>query len=394
MNYLIFCSYEVGGFPFKMAETLNRHGVKTYYISLAPNSNDHNSTEFHYGKRKEKWDLSDLFDKKFYSSQNLRTLKYVKSKYNIEIAFATGHKSYLLNSAGIDYKYWCYGSDLDQYCKKFIFPENFPIWKKLILNPYFLLTFCKMQKKSIIKARSLMISFYQIKDCKAICPKTQLFFLPHLIYVAPYEKLFRKKIESREKICKSIGAERFFFSSTRHFWFGKNNRFTDYKGNDVILYSFMNYLKISGDKTSKLILVKKGPDVAESQKLGQRLGISDYIAWVEEMPRDSLWIYYQGASMCFGQFGTPALTYAVLEPLSNGTPTVTFMSNENMDVPFYGTMPPILNSMESEKIGNFMNKITRDENYASKTSYDSWLWTKENCSEGQFVKSFVKEMSS
>lgn len=395
MNYLIFCSYEVGGFPFKMAEMLNRHGVKAYYISTSPNSNDHNSTVFHYGERKEDWDISPLFDKKRHSAgKDIELLKHIKSRYNISGCFATGHKSYFLDKAGIEYKYWSYGSDLDQSSKYFVFPEKFPVWKKLVLNPYFLLTFCRMQKESIIRAKAIMISSYQFKDCRALCPETQLFFLPHLIHIEHYEALSKKKIESKEKICRSIGAERFFFSSTRHFWSGKNKAFTDCKGNDVILYSFMSYLKISGDRTSKLVLVKKGPDVIETQRLAQKLGLSNYIVWIEEMPRDDLLIYYQGASMCFGQFGTPGLTYAAVEPLSNGTPTVTFISNENIKIPFYGVVPPIFNSIEFKEIGNFMNRITRDESYASKTSYDSWLWAQENCSEEQFVKSFVKEMAS
>lgn len=394
MSYLIFCSSEVGGFPFKITETLNRHGVETYYISLAPNSNDHNSTEFHYGKRKEDWDLSLLFDKNLHNpAKDITLLNYIKSKYNIKGAFATGHKSYFLDKAGIEYKYWSYGSDLDQYCKKFIFPERFPIWKELILTPYFLLTFCRMQRVSIIRADALMISMHQVKEQRALCPKSKLFFLPHLIPVEHYEVLSKKKIEAKNKICKSIGTERFFFSSARHFWFGKNRAFTDYKGNDCILYSFMNYLNISGDKASKLILIRKGPDVKESISLIYRLGIDHYVIWIDEMKRDDLWDYYQGASMCFGQFGTPALTYAVVEPLSTATPCVTFIGDYDRSIPFYKTMPPILNSRDPEEIACFMYKLTSDKEHESHMCYASWLWAKENCSEEKFVRAFVKEMS-
>ena len=32
MSFLVFCSFEVGGIPFRMAEILNRYKVETYYI--------------------------------------------------------------------------------------------------------------------------------------------------------------------------------------------------------------------------------------------------------------------------------------------------------------------------------------------------------------------------
>jgi hypothetical protein len=35
-----------------------------------------------------------------------------------------------------------------------------------------------------------------------------------------------------------------------------------------------------------------------------------------------------------------------------------------------------------------MCKITSDTDYASNLSYDSWLWTKENCSEEKFSEAF------
>ncbi|MBU1147065.1 MAG: hypothetical protein KKD11_01835 [Candidatus Omnitrophica bacterium] len=394
MSYLIFCSFEVGGLPFKMAETLNRHGVRTYYISFAKNARGHDSTDFHYGKKREDWDISSLFDRDFRDSRkDIEVLRHIRPSFDITHCLATGHKAYLLRQAGMDYGYWCYGSDIDYYYKYFLFSGTLPIWKKMMLWPYLTLTFCREQRKSIIGSSSLMISPHQSENYKRLCPGKRLFFLSHLIDVMDYEELREKKKESKKRICEGIDAERFFFSSTRHFWHGKNRNITDCKGNDVILYSYARYLEISGDKDSKLILVKKGPDVVSSNRLIRELGINNYVVWVDEMRRDELSIYYQGASMCFGQFGTPSLTYTVLEPLSNGCSSVSFVVADNKDVPFYDPMPPVLNSKDPKEIADFMCKLTTDTEYADKLSYDSWLWAKGNCSEEIFVKTFQKEMS-
>ncbi len=422
MSCLIFCSFEVGGWPYKMAETLNRHGIKTYYISLDRNAYRHDSTVFHYGKRQEDWDLSSLLDRNCWNFQkNIKIIRHIKSHYGIKYCFATGHKAYLLKQAGMNYAYWSYGSDLDQCCKSPVFPAEYPLWKKGLFYLYFLLSFCREQKrsipaeyplwkkglfylyfllrvcreqrKSIAYASSLMIIPYRLDTYQQLCPAKRLFFLPHLMNVMEYKELCKEKVESKKKICGAIGAENFFFSSTRHLWSEKNSSFADYKGNDIMLYSFSHYLKISTDKNSKLILIRKGPDVEKSEELIQELGIHNYVVWINEVRRDELWAYYQGASMCFGQFGKPALTYVVVEPLSNASPCISFVGNNDTNAPFYNTIPPILNSKDLEEIVHFISKITSDIDYASSISYNSWLWAKENCSEERFVKTFLNEMS-
>jgi glycosyltransferase involved in cell wall biosynthesis len=393
MSYLIFCSFEVGALPYMMAETLNRHGVKAYYISLAPNGFDHNSTRFHYGETKDDWDLSYLFDKEGSTSNNIKILRDIKSNYSIKCAFATGGKSYLLREAGIDYRYWSFGADLDPWCRFPIVPPQFPLWKKLMLYPYFFLTVCREYRKSIFRATSLMISPYKLRIYQQLCPRKRLFFVSQLIKVMDcYEELCKKKKESEKKICEAVGADRFFFSSARHIWVEKGRSFVHDKGNDIMLHSFERYLKKSNDKKVKLILIRKGPDVGHSEKLIEELGIDNYVVWLNESRRDDLWPYYQGASVCFGQFGTPVVSYGVLEPLANASPCVSFVEDYRTDIPFYKTIPPIFNSIDSEEIANFIYRIVSDEEYASSISYDSWLWAKENCSEEKFVETFLEEM--
>jgi glycosyltransferase involved in cell wall biosynthesis len=392
MSYLVFCSFEVGAFPYMMAETLNHHGIKAYYISLAKNSFDHNSTRFHYGDTKAEWNLSSLFNKEGPDSSNVKILRDVKSRYAIECAFATGGKSYLLKQAGIDYRYWSFGSDLDLWCRFPVVPAEFPAWKRAVLHPYFMLTTCREYRKSIINATSLMIAPYQLKTYRKICPGKRLFFVSQLTRMLNNGELNRKKAESKKKICEEIGADRFFFSPARHIWIEKGRSSVHDKGNDIVLRSFAHYLEKSRDKKTRLILIRKGPDVRDSEKLIEELGIKDYVVWLHERRRDDIWAYYQGASVCFGQFGTPVLSYATLEPLANASPCITFAGNCEPETPFYKTMPPVFNSIDYKEIADFLCRIVSDEKYASSISYESWRWANDNCSEEKFVETFLEEM--
>lgn len=395
MSYLIFCSFEVGALPYKMAETLNRHGVKAYYISVAQNSFDHNSTRFHYGKTQDHWDLSSLFEGQRDGRKYVKLLRDIKSRYSIKSALGIGGKSYILGRAGIDYRYWSYGADLDPWCRFPVVPPEFPMWKKVLLYPYYFITVCRRHRKSLFNAGSLMIGPHRLKIYRELCPGKRLYFISQLISVTgSYEELCRKKRENKERICRTIGAERFFFSPVRHVWTKKNLSFAhNNKGNDIILYSFKRYLDVSKDKGAKLVMIKKGPDVAESKKLIKDLGIHDYAVWLDEMRRDELWGYYQAASMCLGQFGTPVLSYGALEPLANATPSVSFFEKWNDEIPFYETVPPVFSSMSPGEIADHMVKIVSDKEYASDLSRRSWLWAIENCSEERFVETFLNEMN-
>jgi glycosyltransferase involved in cell wall biosynthesis len=233
-----------------------------------------------------------------------------------------------------------------------------------------------------------MVSPYQIKALREIFPDKNLFFLPHFLKVMDYPILLREKEINKRLICKEIEADRYFFSSVRHCWAGNWKKMSDYKANDVILYSYARYLSFVRNDHSKLVLVRKGPDVQASKDLSKTLGIQDRIVWVDEMRRDELDRYYQGADLCFGHFGTPVLTYAVLEALKNGTISISFSINHMENFPFYLENPPILNSRSPEEIADFMIKFLDDHTSFNGRSYQSWLWIQENCSEERFVESF------
>ena len=390
MSYLIFCSFEVGGQPFRMAETLNRFGVETYYVYVGPKTEGHDTTEFHYGKERKAWNLSDLFE---YGSRDskavVKKLGEIKLRYNIMHCLATGYEAYLLQQAGIPYLYWSYGSDLDQQCFMLLPFSCTPLWKRLFLHHYRVWRERQKARTSIRFAGSVMISPYQIEALAKVGPDKKMFFLPHYFKLMDYERLLEEKRKNKKALSQEIQEDRFFFSSARHIWSGPLRGMSDRKGNDVILHAYSRYLKLTGDFHSKLVLIKKGPDVESSRALSKKLRIEENLVWADEVSRDQLDRYYQGADLCFGQFGTPVLTYAVLEPLSNACVGVSQLSHEEQGVPFYREAPPIFNSKQPDEIAHFMAEILNTPNRYSDLGYQSWQWIKENCSEEKFVNAFI-----
>ncbi len=388
MSYLIFCTFEVGGQPFRIAETLNRSGVETYYAYLGKMDTRHDSTLFHYGYQKEPWYLSSQFEQIYNNSAEVvHRLRQMKTEYHITHCLATGEKAYHLKLADISYHYWSFGSDLDSKCFFRTSLKNHWSTLRLIRHPFRVYAERERARNSIRYSDSVMVSPYQIKALREFFPDKNLFFLPHFFKVTDYPFLLRQKEVNKRLICKEIEADRYFFSSVRHCWTGDWEKKSDYKGNDVILFSYAKYLSFVNNDHSKLVLVKKGPDVDASKHLSKKLGIEKRIIWVDEMKRDELDKYYQGADLCFGHFGTPVLTYAVLEALKNGTIGISFSLKRVKNFPFYIEDPPIFNSRLPEEIADFMIKVLNDQTSLNEQSYRSWFWIQKNCSEEKFVES-------
>jgi len=234
-----------------------------------------------------------------------------------------------------------------------------------------------------------MIAPYQFKALMKVSLNKEMYFLPHPLNILEFSELEKKRKENRESICKEVGADEYFFSSTRHVWAGSSRKMNDRKGNDVVLHAFAKYLRLSKGRRSKLVLVKKGHDVEHSRKLARSLGIERSVEWLEEMKREALDKYYQGASICFGQFGASVINFSVLEPLANASVCVSFFKETNSSLPYYKTIPPVFNSREPQKIAEFMIRTLSNEEIYNGLSYNSWLWVKENCSEEKFVESFL-----
>lgn len=393
MSVLIFCSFEVGAFPFRMAEILNTDGIVTYYVSLADKKIDYDSTLFHYGTQKRDWDLSSQFSDCKTAKDIVEKLRGIKCSYHITHCLATGLKSYLLTEADIPYHYWSYGADLNEECFDPNWPNGYSPFLLLKRWFYFRRNVRPFARRSICYSEALMIAPYQFEAVRKICPEKKLFFFSHYCKVHDYTKLMWEKEISKGKVCREIDAQRYFFSSTRHLWAKRHKTWQDYKGNEIMIYSFAEFLKLPESKDTKLVLVEKGPDVVHTKALARKLEVDSRIVWLKEMRRDELDTYYRGAEICFGQFGNAVITNAMLEPLANGTITVSHFGKIPTEVPFYTTLPPLFMHDDPRAIALFLQKVLQDEKFRNERSCEGWKWVRDNCSEKIFIDSFAETMS-
>lgn len=391
MSFLIFCSYEVGGLPFGYAQALNRQGRTTYYVSLAKSATGHDSSAFHFGGVSVPWDLSANFSNRDGSDAIVAKLAVIRDRYAITDCFATGDRSCLLKRAKIPYSYWSYGSDLDQVC----LPRtpgwcgSFSQWKFFL---YCLLS-KEIARRSICLSEQVMIAPYQSAFIDQVCKNKRQFFLPHLIQTEDYETVIRSKKAAQQELQERYHADNIFFSAVRHYWKGARSAWSDNKGNDKIIRAFALYLNQGNATNDRLLLVDKGPDVFESKKLSVSLGVDRWITWLPEMKRSDLQRYLSGASAYLGQFGTPVLTYAQLEPLAWATPCISFYGTVDGSVPFYENLPPIRNVNTVEDICAAMSSVTINRSMASELSQQGWEWINENCSEELFAASFAEKIT-
>jgi len=391
-NYLVFCSFEVGGLPFKMAEILNRHGARTLYVSIDPWGKGHDSREFHYSAQRPEWDRTSLFENLARPDHIAAKLRELLLQEGIDFCLATGHRSYLLEEAGIPYVYWSYGSDLDQIC---FFPGGFSDYPLRRRYRYFLDRYGRQARiecrRTLGSADAMVIAPYQYGSYTALGFEKPLRFFPHFLDLPPYEDLARGKAESRKKVEGIIGSQDFFFSSARQVWAGEKKDLSDNKGNDVALRAFREYLRLTGEGDTRLVLSEKGEDLPFTRELAGRLGIAGKVVWVGEMPRPELMHFYRGARLCFGQFATPCLTFAALEPLAQGTPVASYYDWEGTaraKLPYYREKAPIIDSMDAGSIARSAAEALSDPGKSEDWSRRSWMWIKRHCTEERFVEGF------
>lgn len=387
MINLVFCSFEVGGFPFKIAEILNNHGIKSYYIALS-NDAGHDSSTFHYGTVDFEWNISREY-RGYDRNEIIKKLRVLKKEKNIACCFATGSSAYLLSEAGIEYFYWSFGSDLDLEC---FYPFNGSTIRSQFSYIKNIISKIKTRvdaRNTIISAKSVMISPYQLESLRKVRLNAPRFFLPHYFEIKYLNNdlLLEAKYNAKKKICEKFKIQNYIFSSTRHYWYGHNAKMSDNKGNDIIIKSFYEYISVSGNVDMFLLLVNKGVDVHRTVKLIKMYGLSKRVIWIDEVRRSELDLYYLGAEYCFGQFGTNVLTNSVLEPLSFGC--ISISSDKSIvDKYYYSNIPPIINSDDPKDIAYQMIKL--DENAQCKTTLilDSYEWVKNNCSIERFVSAY------
>jgi hypothetical protein len=396
MSLLVFCSIDVGGFPFSFADILNRHGVPTYFICTS-DEGGHDSAAFHVDSTATPWNLSRDFNAPVMTRRERAVrLREIVRQRGITDCFATGTDIGVLREAGVRYKYWSYGNDLDVCC----WPSP-PVRLTRLSEMARYAARCALAATRIHGARrclrsadAAMISPYQHDTFRVVVGNLPLFFFPHVLAVQDLEAALATKARVGERLRREHDADHVFFSSTRQFWNTQSGTHLDDKGNDVMIRAFAIHRRREQGKGSKLLFVDKGRSVPDSKALAESLGIGADVRWLAEMPRGELSDYYAGADLCFGQFGVPVLSFSTLEPMAYATPVVSYMDETSpVRVPYFPEPPVMFNSREPIAIADFLQEVCSSDERRRELSIRTWEWTDRNCREKHFVEAIKKALN-
>lgn len=379
MTYLFFCAQDIGGQVFRLASALSKSGQKVAYIC----SGDKRGGPFNTNKSTidgttTTWDYSQNFQEHSSKTSVAGALRATLKGMNIRSAFATGQWAHIVKDIGIPYIYWAYGSDLDQTCFRQLPIAGQPPIKKIVSHLIFSATERRRIRKSVRHSECVLIAPYQRDTLERIAPGKRTVELCHYLDQSPLLETFRFKQWAKKQLLAETRLQRFIFSPTRHIWSGALRNETDNKGNDIILHAFQQFLARSEDVTTQLVLVKKGPDWSATVDLAHELRIEKRTVFVEEMTREQLTIYYAAAELCLGQFGTPVLTYAAVEPLAVATPSASYFHNNAPTI--YSHIPPIFNTNSPNDLCAFISHMLTDNRARRSMSIQSWCWANRNCS--------------
>ena len=147
-----------------------------------------------------------------------------------------------------------------------------------------------------------------------------------------------------------------FISPARHHW-KKADMLSWLKGNDVVIRAAR--LLADENLKFKIIVVRWGREVSESERLMSELGVEDFFEWIDPAPKARLWEYYMSCNGVFDQFTIPAIGSVSFEALAFGRPLFTRI-DEKVFADFFGESPPLFNVHTPEGLAAAVAPLIRD----------------------------------
>ena len=147
-----------------------------------------------------------------------------------------------------------------------------------------------------------------------------------------------------------------FIAPARHHW--KNGAYVSWlKGNDVPVRAAR--LLMDEGLDFKIIFVRWGQEIHETEALIAELEVSQHFEWIEPVAKARLWQYYLSCNGVLDQFVIPAIGGVSFETLALGRPLFTRIDEPVFDQ-FFGEKPPLLNVHTPDELAQAMAKVIRN----------------------------------
>jgi len=149
--------------------------------------------------------------------------------------------------------------------------------------------------------------------------------------------------EERSELRKQFPQRRVFFHGARQEW---TRREANDKGNDRLFRAFARYVR-EYEASSLLVAVRKGSDLAASQRLVEQLGLQAHVRWIDELNKRDLAHLLNSVDAFCDQFAHGYYGVASLEALACGVPTFVYMDERQVRGI---SVPPVYSARTEDEI--------------------------------------------
>ena len=132
----------------------------------------------------------------------------------------------------------------------------------------------------------------------------------------------------------------------------------DYKGSDIMIRGLGQFYRETGMKLD-IQLVRKGLHIAELQAIIDEEGISDQIAWSDEMSLTQLWEEFAKSDIVFDQLADSAIGMAGLDAMATGRPVIGNAQREMFE-DLFGEPSPICQARTPEEVCAQLKRLVYD----------------------------------
>lgn len=151
--------------------------------------------------------------------------------------------------------------------------------------------------------------------------------------------------QQRKSLLEKLNADMILFHPTRHDWV-EGTGYAD-KANDIFLKAFIS-LRQKGFRLG-LVCCEWGKNIAESKKLLQDDGVSDYVRWVKPLGVIAYTKMCKIANIVVDQFKLGAFGGVTFKALAAGSPVMSYIKVEQTSS-YYSEVPPIINCRTENEI--------------------------------------------
>lgn len=177
------------------------------------------------------------------------------------------------------------------------------------------------------------------------------------------------------------------FQPSRQEWTCAEGPGSNHKGNDKLLRAWSRFA--AGGRSTRLVCVEKGRDVARSKELLSELGTSDRATWIPAQNKTNLRRWLQAADVVADQFTYGFYGMSALDALATGRPVLVHL-DEAARKTLEGGAPPVMAVQSEDEILEAVQALASSPELLEELGARSRNWTVEHHRWDVVVKRFTE----